>query len=187
MSDEEWDIRKLNGDQHRAVRRALNTLTKHSDPRALPQLLSILAYQPAMTHRVVTYAEAVAAIEPDQVAEFFDNVIARLSMNEWQRAWIAYGLRACTVSLAETHRASWLRAQVDDRPDSVSASEAAVALAGAGLVAFGTLESHLRTVSPDFAPWYLHAIAVLHGAGTVSASQIGAMRQSSTLAAAILK
>lgn len=186
-SDEQWDLRKLTADQHRAVRRALNTLTKHSDSTAMPVLLSILAYQPGMTHRVVRYAEALSTNESELVGEFFDKVIARLSLNEWQRAWIAYGLRACPIAAGgDAQREQWLLAQLADRAGSLSAAESAVALAEAGLVAFETLEGRLRTVSPDVAPWYLHAIAILNRAGTVSASQIGAMRQSSTIAAAIL-
>ncbi len=185
---DKWDLRKLNADQHRAVRRALNTFAKHSDGRAIPRLLSILAYQPAMTHRIVRYAEAVASTDATLIEDFLDSVIGRLSLNEWQRAWIAFGFRACRVPITEQGaRAIWLQAQLTDRPNSVIAAEAAVGLAESGLVSFETLERHLRRVDPDFAPWYLHAIAVLSRAGRVSASRIGAIRQSSAIAASILK
>lgn len=187
-SDEEWDLRNLNTDQHRAVRRALNTLTQHSDPSAMTSLLSILAYQPAMTHRVIGYAEAISANEPSLVEQFFDKVIDRLSLNEWQRAWIAFGLRASALSIAgDPKRERWLQTQFADRTGSLSAAESAVALADAGLVSFESLEGRLRTVSPDLAPWYLHAIAILNRAGGASTSQIGAIKHSSAIAAAILK
>lgn len=134
------------------------------------------------------YAVAVWRIELAVVEEFFDKVIDRLSLNEWQRAWIAFGLRACALPIAgEPRRESWLRAQLADRAGSLAASESAIALAHAGLVSFETLEGRLRTVSADLAPWYLYAIAALNRAGGVSASQIGAMRHSSPIAAAILK
>lgn len=186
VSDEEWDLRHLNSDQHRTVRRALNTLTKHEEPSAMPRLLSLLAYQPAMTHRVVRYAEAVR--RDDSVPGFFDKAIERLSLNEWQRAWMAYGLRACEIDLrANPLRATWLRRQLADRPASISAAEAAVTLSESSLVPFEILESHLRTVSEDFAPWYLYAIALLRRAGAVPTAQIGALRQGSPLAASILR
>jgi hypothetical protein len=188
LGEFEWNLRTLTPDEHRAVRRALNTLSAQEDSRALPRLLSILTYQPAMTHRVVRYAEAISQTEGPAIEGFLDAVISRVSLNEWQRAWIAYGFRACRIVVNESSdRATWLNRQLADRPTSLSASEAAVTLAEAGLVNFSTLESRLRMVGEDFAPWYLHSIALLHLEGMVSTGQIGALRASSAAASAILK
>jgi hypothetical protein len=188
QGEEQWNLRKLNADQHREVRRALNTLTRCSDERAMPCLLSILAYQPAMTHRVVRYAEALSGQVTGLVQDFFGKAITRLSLNEWQRAWIAYGLRACSVPIDRRSReAIWLLEQLTTRPNSLSASEAAITLSEGGLVDFKTIDDLLRFVSPDFAPWYLHAIAILRPGSKSDSSQIAALRQSSAIAAAILR
>lgn len=183
-----WDLRKLDGDQHRAVRRALNTLTKHADPRGLPQLLSILVFQPAMTHQVMGYASAVAQVDESAVAALFDVAIAKVSLNEWQRAWVAYGIRSCEVEVSQDdERFDWLQRQLVERPGSLSAAEAAVTLAGLGHVGFELLEGLLRSASDDIAPWYLHALGVLNAAGSVPGQQLAALRGSSAVAAAILK
>lgn len=187
MPDERWDLRNLSADQHRVVRRALNTLTRQEDGHALPRLLSILAYQPAMTHRVLRYAEALARHRSEDIGRFIELAIARLSLNEWQRSWLAFGARACNVELEKDGPlASWLQTQMSARPNSIVAAEAAVTLAKSDLVNFEVLESHIRNVSPDFAPWYLHAVAVLNNSGIVTSQQLGALRRSSAVAAAIL-
>ncbi|MST31588.1 hypothetical protein GHK86_02430 [Acidimicrobiaceae bacterium USS-CC1] len=187
MPNARWDLRNLSADQHRAVRRALNTLTRQGHDHALPRLLSILAYQPAMTHRVVRYAEALARHRPEDIGRFIELAIGRLSLNEWQRAWLAFGARACSVELDEDRPlASWLQTQMGARPNSIVAAEAAVTLAESSRVTFEVLERHLRDVSPDFGPWYLHAVAVLNRNGAVNPQQLGALRHSSAVAAAIL-
>ena len=183
---EEWNLRSLSVDEHRAVRRALSTLTKHRDRSALPVVFSIVAYQPAMTHLVGRYVEAMPEGD-DAVESFLDSAIARLSLNEWQRAWLAHAFRVSNLRLADnSSRLGWLRSQLNDRRSSLAAAEAAVTLAGAAAVDFKLIESSLRTVSADLAPWYLHAVSLLYRQGRVTASEIGALRQSSAVAAAIL-
>lgn len=186
--DDRWDLRHLSADEHRQVRRALNTLAREADAQLIPRLLSILAYQPAMTHRVVRYAEAVAPESQDGIDDFLHNAIERLSLNEWQRAWIAFAVSACKVPLAEDSDVTgWLRDQISNRPDSIAAATAVVSLAERGLITFEALESDLRFVSPDFAPWYLHGIALLDRAGHVPQQQLAAVRQTSPIASAILQ
>jgi hypothetical protein len=186
-TDEPWDLRELTAEQHRAVRRALNTLTKHKSVLAVPSLLSMLSLQPAITHRIIRYAEAVSS-EDGWDPEFYARVIARLSLNEWQRAWVAYGIRACNVSVGDgSPLADWLVGQVVTRPNSLAAAESAVTLASSGLIDFQTLDGYLRQVGPDFAVWYVHAVGILNGAGSVSSAQIGALRQASPINAAILR
>jgi hypothetical protein len=185
--EEDWDLRNLTADQHRAVRRALNTLTEHFDASAMPRLASILVYQPAMTYRVISYAEAMAAVDEPMKA-FFDFATTRPSLNEWQRAWVAYGIRVCAIRLtARSVTTRWLETQLAARPDSLAAAEAAVTLSAAKLLSFSALESLVRSVSADFAPWYLQSIANLRSSGIVSEQQVGALRQGSSFAHAILK
>jgi len=182
-----WNLSKLNAEQHREVRRALNTVTKHADLGALPMLLSILAYQPAMTHLVVRYAAAVAPAEPAVVGDFVDKVIKRVSLNEWQRAWIAYGIRACGLQVdGSSLRLRWLEAQAN-LVHSLAAAEAVVTLAGENLVQFRVLEERLRIVDADYAPWYLHAVSLLHQAGIFIGPWRGDHRESSAVAASLLK
>jgi hypothetical protein len=183
----DWDLSDLTPDQHRAVRRAFNTLTKHSDPSAMPRLASLLVYQPAMTHRIIGYAEVMNTIN-EPVEPFFEFAIAGPSLNEWQRAWIAYGIRSCNIRLAaRSSFTGWLQTQLVNRPDSLAAAEASLTLATARLLSFPAIESRLRSVSPDFAPWYLESIATLLTMGIVSEQRVGPLRQDSSFAHAILK
>lgn len=184
--DDSWDVRELEAERHRAVRRALNTLTKFSNPAGVTALLSLMAYQPAMTHQVIRYAEAVAPVATSEVGDVLDRAISRISMTDWQRAWLAYGLRACDQTIAAgSQRAAWLENQLS-RTSSLAASEAAVTLAENGMVGFDQLEAAVREVSSDFTPWYLHSIAILHHRGDAGTAQVGALRQVSPVAAAIL-
>jgi len=187
VGEDDWDLRTLTPEQHRAVRRALSTLTRFADPTALPLLASLLAYQPALTHLVIGYAKAMAAVDAP-VRPFFDVAVTKVSLNEWQKAWIAYGIRACAVRL--TSRSSttlWLLSLLNARPDSLPAAEAAVTLSAANLVSFHTIESLFLSVSADFSAWYLQAIANLRELGKVSAQQAGALRPLSPLAHSILR
>jgi hypothetical protein len=185
---DDWDLRSLDPHQHRAVRRALSTLTKHADPHALPTLLSILTYQPALTHKVIDYAASVAPDAADDVEQFFDRVIGRLSLTEWQRAWVAYGMRACNVSLTgHQQRVGWLKARLSGDPASLSAATATVTLAEAGLVDFAAVEGRLRHVSDDLAPWYLHALKLINAQTGTHHDQVAALRQFSGAADAILR
>jgi len=129
----------------------------------------------------------MAAVD-EPVKPFFDIAIAKVSLNDWQRAWIAYGLRACSVPLTPRSATTrWLLSQLNARPNSLSAAEAAVTLSVANVVSFQTLESFALSVSADFSAWYLQAIANLRDQGRVSKQQIGALRPLSALSHSILK
>ena len=185
--EDRWSVRLLDSDQHRAVRRALNTLTRHRDPAAVGALLSLLTYQPAMTHRLVIYAVEVADMDPEGVTTFFERATTRLSLNEWQRVWMAYGVRSAAIAPTEAELGRWLVQQIVERPDSLAAAEAAVALASRGETTFDVVDGRLRTSSPDVAAWYLQAIAILAQAGLASADQVGALKSTSAIARAILR
>lgn len=186
--DEPWDIKTLDVEQNRAVRRALNTLTRHEDSSAVPVLLSLLAYQPAMTHQVIRYAEAVSATSHEAIESLLDKAIRRLSMNEWQRAWIAYGFRACNIGLAaDSERAGWLTRRLASGPDSLAAAESAVTLSNAGLTDFAQLDGFVRIANDDFVPWYLSALSLMYKSGLMNADQRAALRRGSPVAAAVLR
>lgn len=114
--------------------------------------------------------------------------MSRLSLNEWQRAWVAHGLRACGVEISsQPQRKAWLDARLAGDPQSLSAAVAAVTLADAGSIEFGYIERRLRLVPDDLSPWYLHALATLASRTPDHHQQVSALRHSSGVAAAILR
>jgi len=186
-AEDAWDLRELAPEQHAAIRRALRTLTRNGDSSAMSKLDPLLKYQPALTHSIVAYVEAIAR-DGEHVKPFFDAAVTKVSLNEWQRAWVAYGLRACAIPLnRRSVSTQWLLSQLTTRPDSLPAAEAAVTLSTAGLVSFRTLENLLHSVNADFTPWYLYAIANLRLLGAASAQQVAAIRQGSSIAKSILR
>lgn len=184
---QEWDITSLTPEQHRQVRRALNTVTRHKHPVAIPHLLSILVYQPAMTHRIVGYAEALAHTHKQDLEQFFEDVVQRVSLSEWQRAWIAYGIGACDLPKAQlTNRVSWLERQLASRGESLATAEAAITLAKDQAIDFRSLHDRLRSTSEDLAPSYLHAMSLLDQSGGLQRKQLNALKSRSAVSNAIL-
>lgn len=178
------DLTDLSHDDHRSIRRAINTLARLGDDHALPILLDLLAYQPAMTHLIVRYAERIAATAPG-VADVLDQTIAKLSLTDWQRAWVAYGYRACAAGIHGA-REQWLRTLLGQEPSSYSAAEAAVTMSGAGLLDFSMVEDRIRRAPTALVPWYLVAAANLKTQGAVSQSAVGALQAVSPTARALL-
>jgi hypothetical protein len=178
------DLTELSHDHHRAVRRAINTLTRLEDDHAVPVLLDLLAYQPAMTHLVVRYAQTVAAVRPD-VVDVLDSAMTKLSLTDWQRAWIAYGYRACDAEIPENRR-EWLTTLVARDPSSYSAAEAAVTLARIGSIEYALVEDQIRRAPTALVPWYLVAAKELKAKGTATQAAIAALQAVSPTARSLL-
>lgn len=188
IGDGDWDVRDLSTEQHREIRRALNTLTKFGDAAALSKVSDLLRFQPALTHRVVRYLEAVHRADGSiEFGEWFRWIVGNVPLNEWQAAWIAHGVSACDVQLSpDDALGEWLRRQLDGRRDSLASAEAAVAMASNDAIAAQEVAEVLRGSSANYSPWYLHALKLLADHGSANATSVDAVRRESVLAEAIL-
>lgn len=178
------DLTGVSHDDHRSIRRAINTLARLEDDHGLPVLLDLLAYQPGMTHLVVRYAERIAPRTPD-VEDVFDFAIAKLSLTDWQRAWVAYGYRACDAAIHGS-RQQWLTTLVAQDAATYSAAEASVTLARAGLLKMPFIEDRIRRAPTALSPWYLVAASELNAQGAATQSAITALQAVSPTARAVL-
>lgn len=160
--DDAIDLRSMSSDNHRAVRRALNTLARHESATGIPKLRALLAFQPAMTHRVVAYAQAVARDESDALRDVFSTVAQRHVLNGWQRAWIAHAFRTCqlAVELGSVDQI-WMSEVFLRHRGTLDGAEAALALAANGIVEMDVLDQALREAPDDLKPWFLRAMKSL--------------------------
>jgi hypothetical protein len=160
--DDAIDLKRMSANDHRAVRRAMNTLAKHQSTAAIPKLKALLAFQPAMTHRVVGYAQSVADAESGALRAIFSEVAQKYVLNGWQRAWVAHAFRTCQFDLAPGGvDEAWLENVFLRHRTGLDGAEAALALAEQGRVELDVLDHALREAPDDLKPWFLRAMRAL--------------------------
>jgi hypothetical protein len=191
-SDGGVNLKEATTDQVRLLRRAFGALTAKNDAAVIGSLDDIAAYVPSLTPDLSRYMMAVHAIAPDVTAEAIDRLVAKLSMNDWQRLWflqVARDIGALSTGTREI--ASRLRLWVTDcrlaaRSEPVRAA-ATMTLAAAELLELDDALKDLDIGANALLPYYVRACAlVATSAGTTEATKrLDAVARESTLHAAL--
>ncbi|MDE0290006.1 MAG: reverse transcriptase domain-containing protein [bacterium] len=153
--DDPINLKRVTRAQVRDLRRAISSLTSHKDASGLDFVMDLLVFIPSLTPRVCDYLIAIGSDEhQQQVAQIFDDVLANISLGEWQALWFTYVCRKLRL-LGKQSRLRWLAGQRDRGRGRPLGAEAALALAEAGVADFDDLNRALRSEPEALAPWYL--------------------------------
>lgn len=118
------NLRNMLTENVRILRRALNGLVKAEDARGVPDVFRLAIYAPSLTPTLMRYLVKVADSKPEAVAGVLDQLMEKVSQNEWQRLWLVdvmrlLGLLATPGGSPADTRANWvseLRASTRNAP-----------------------------------------------------------------------
>jgi len=181
--DGQIDLRALDAQQLRQLRRAINAVTRFRDEAAIGRLVSLFLYTPVLTPRLCEYMVAMVESSPSPIADVWD-VLTREhdhSLSEWQRLWLAYVARESNLLVQAPTRVEWLRRQVAKRQGMLLHAEASLALATASAIAFADLDEALRAQPEPLVPWYVLGMRELSRVGVAPASRVQAVKATSPL------
>lgn len=184
------NLRRIDREQVREIRRSLAALARAGDATGLPHLLNLFKYVPSLTPRICWYLRAVAVQRPTEVAEVLRGFIEESAhtMSEWQTLWVVNTLRRTSLEMV-ANGPTWVREQRNRGRRTVLGAECSLALAEGGLTEFGELERDLRTEPEVLAPWFLAGVRALvqRGGSSPTPKQIKALSGSSELTGALLE
>jgi hypothetical protein len=159
LSGKPIDLRQPSREEVRDVRRAVSALAHHRDGAGLDYMMSLLVFVPSLTPRVCDYLLAIDSEESrHQVVALVDQVLARVSLGEWQALWFTHVCRQLNLLGEATSRIEWVRKQRDRARGRPLGAEAALTLAAVGAADFDDLDRALRTEPEALAPWFLLAM-----------------------------
>lgn len=130
------NLRKISSGDLRLLRRAIGSLAKASDPRALVYIYPLAVYVPALYPSLMRYLRSAHEQSAAAVEEVIDRLIDSISMNEWQSQWtiqLMDELNSLGVfSEKVTARIEWVKKQFLSSPSPVTVAFASRALASVG-------------------------------------------------------
>ena len=171
------DLRSVDVDDVRRLRRSVGVLARNRDESALPFLTDTFALVPQLTPRFCEYLIALADGGFD-IYPFWQDLISRAAgYNSWQRAWLVYVARSTELTSGAAARI-WIESQISRSSGTLLHAEAALALAQVNAIDFGLLDEYLRTQPESLIPWYVLGIGSL---GDLPSDKLEAVKQSSPL------
>lgn len=175
------NVEHPSSDEIKELRRAFNILARHGDKSGLQHVERVFRYVPQLTPRICDYL--VSAHRAGHGVTRVWSAIAKRSdtHNAWQRAWLAYTARECSISTVGS--GAWLEHQFGHAPSGLLHAESSLSLASRQKLDFGVLDTALRTQPEALAPWYSLGIGELKN---VPAQQRRAVRASSPLFALLI-
>ncbi len=175
------DLKRLEADDLRALRGAINSLRRLTNPGALSRIVHLCLFVPALTPRICDYLVDMHASEVEEVERIWDALTGdhgdRLS--EWQAVWLLYVGRRLKLLDTSPARQDFAKRQRIRGVGGLLHAEATLALAEVGAMGFSDLEVATRTEPEPLAPWYVLGVRALKNAGTVPRQQWQAVRDSS--------
>lgn len=146
------DLTEPSRDDVRELRRAFNILARHGKSSALPHVEEVFRFVPQLTPRLCDYLVS-AHRSGHGVTRVWDSIARRSDThNAWQRAWLAYVARECSISSKSCEQ--WLGSQLLSAPSGLLHAEASLALAHSDRIDFAALDAALRTQPEALAAWY---------------------------------
>ena len=160
--DDEWDLHNVGHDEVGRLRRALWSLVRNPDERALDALTPLVIYVPSLTPVLCRYAQAAATEHTDRVAAQIDDIVARVSLGSWQRLWFCNLIRSTGLVGDDAggeigERNAFLRKATIDQNHPAVRAEASLALAGAEGFTTEVSVGKLITEPSALASWYIAA------------------------------
>ena len=175
------NLGNVRGDEYRILRRSLGQLIRLGNPDALPHVIKLIIYVPALTPWALRYISKAGTQQLGQAATVLDEIVSKVSLSDWQRIWVVRAiddLRLLEPSSPadQTLRAEWISNLRHARHSPAVVAEAALALSAAGLIQFGDLDYALRGEPTALNPWYIDSIRRLHERGMVTPKEYRAVR-----------
>lgn len=158
----DWDLGDVSQEQVGQLRRAIWSVVRARDARALPAVVPLAVYIPSLTPAICRYGEALSDGHREAVADVVDVVLARVSLGGWQRLWFNRLLRDAELLAEEspgdrTSRVAFARACTNDPRHPATRAEAALALAPVGMFPVSEIAERLVTEPRALASWYVVA------------------------------
>jgi hypothetical protein len=190
-NEDDIDLGNLRGDDIRLLRRALARLVRHGTAEALPHVRKLAVYAHSLTPWVIRYVVAAGEQASEGAAKVLSEIIATVSLSDWQRAWIVralgdLGLLDPGAAGDPSAAVEWVRSLRHGRHGPIVRAEAALALAAVDQIEYADLELGLRGEPAALASWYLVGIRRLHDRRGVTDDQLAAVRGEGGLNAAVL-
>lgn len=185
------DIGAVRGGEMRRFRRALGRVTRAGTGEALQHMVKLVIYVPALTPWIVRYVIAAGQTQLDQAVQVLDEIIARVSLSDWQRVWVVYAFDQLGALTSDApgdteDRKSKVADFIQGHHTPIVAAQSALGLATVGAIEFDALEYALRYQPSALISWYLAAISRLRALDKVTRSQYAALRGEGGLFATLL-
>jgi hypothetical protein len=159
-----WDLSDVDHDGASRLRRAIWSVVRARDRRAVDSIVPLSIYVPSLTPALCRYVEVIAEEDLSAVADQVDTVVSNVSLGSWQRLWFCYLLRSTELLAAHAPgsrgaRIAFAQACASDPRHAAVRAEAAFALARIGEGSAAQLASSLVTEPRALASWYVLAAA----------------------------
>ncbi|GAB3055096.1 hypothetical protein GCM10027053_14880 [Intrasporangium mesophilum] len=157
-------LRNIKTEDVRRLRRALGALSNADDERAVTHLIKLLIFAPSLTPSICKY---VTSLTGDELGldEFFDEVIAAPSLNDWQRVWITGTMS--TLGLLDGNagaaRRDWVISERRETRDSVVRSYCSSGLGRAGFLDITEIVADAEDAPQALLTVYADAISEVAG------------------------
>lgn len=160
----DWDLGDVDRDRVSRLRRAIWSVVRAADPRAVGAIVPLAIYVPSLTPALCRYVEVIANAEPAAVAGSVDTVVSKVSLGGWQRLWFCHLLRATELLALQApggrdSRFAFVQDCASDPRHAAVRAEASLALARIGEASVGELASSLVTEPRALSSWYVLAAA----------------------------
>jgi len=162
--DGDWNLGDVDRDDVGRLRRAIWSVARAVDDRAVDAIVPLAIYVPSLTPALCRYAEAVAAENSSSVSGHIDTVVSNVSLGGWQRIWFCFLLRSSGL-LEEgapgdrSARTAFVEDCASDPRHQVVRAEASLALARSGRATTSALAGSLVTEPRALSSWYVMAAA----------------------------
>lgn len=158
----DWDLADVTADQVSQLRRAIWSVVRATDQRALSAVVPLAIYVPSLTPVLCRYSETLAGEHTEEVAARVDVVVQRVSLGGWQRLWFNRLLRSAGLLREQSPgdragRLAFVESSASDNRHPVTRAEAVLALAPTGRVAVQSIAESLVTEPTALASWYVVA------------------------------
>jgi hypothetical protein len=189
-------LKNIAAEDVRILRRALNGLAKAKDARGVEDMLRLAIYVPSLTPSIMRYLGAVVGSEPEKVAGVIDQLMQKVSQNDWQRLWLVdtmhqFGLLATIGDQLSDSRVEWVRELRDSTRNAPLLAVTTRALAAAGRLELDVIMADTEHAPAALLTYYataaFEAVATQNSGGQPGGDkQLGALAKSSVLHKALL-
>lgn len=161
--DEGLDLRKVNTDNLRLLRRALGSLTHAADAGVTEDILRLFIYAPALSPTLFQYLSSVYLIAQDRVTAVIDEMINHASMNEWQHQWVLRTIHDLKLlregALGQLdNRITWVKNKRLESSSAMTGAYATLALSAVRRIEFDQVMRSLEAAPSALLTWYAAAL-----------------------------
>jgi hypothetical protein len=170
IPDNGFDLRKVNIENLRLLRRAFGSLTRAADADVVDDVLRLFIYVPALSPTLFRYLLSVYVAASDRVAAVVDEMISQASMNEWQHQWVLRTIHDLVLLGEGTsgeldNRIRWVKKERLESPSAVTVACSTLALAAARRIEFDQVMQDFEAAPSALLTWYAGALREYYEVG----------------------